>query len=48
MVNGIVNICFSSSMEHIDWTSACMVPLYKGKGDKYECISFRGISLSSG
>ncbi len=24
-----------------------MVPLYKGKGDKYECTSFRGISLLS-
>ncbi len=28
----------------IDWTSTCVVPLYKGKGDKYECTSFRGIS----
>uniref|UniRef100_A0A3P9JM39 ribonuclease H n=1 Tax=Oryzias latipes TaxID=8090 RepID=A0A3P9JM39_ORYLA len=27
--------------------SACVVPLYKGKGDKYECGSFRGISLLS-
>ncbi len=24
-----------------------MVPLYKGKGDKYECTNFRGISLLS-
>ncbi len=24
-----------------------MVPLYKGKGDKFECSSFRGISLLS-
>ncbi len=30
-----------------DWTSACVVPLYKGKGDKYECTSFRGISFLS-
>ncbi len=45
---GLLNICFSSSMVHIDWTSAGMVPLYKGKGDKYECPSFRGMSLSSG
>ncbi len=28
-------------------TSACVVPLYKGKEDKYECTSFRGISLLS-
>ena len=26
---------------------ACMVPLYKGKGDMYECSNFRGISLLS-
>jgi len=31
----------------IDWASACVVPLYKGKGDKYECNSLRGISLLS-
>ncbi len=31
----------------IDWTSACEVPLYNGMGDKYECISFRGLSLLS-
>ncbi len=29
-------------MVPIDWTSACVVPLYKGKGDKYKCASFRG------
>ncbi len=47
MANKIVNICFLSSMVTIDWTSACVVPLYKGKGDKYECTSFRDISLLS-
>ena len=26
---------------------ACMVPLYKGKGDVHECSNFRGISLLS-
>ena len=31
----------------VDWTSACVVPLYKGKGDKNECASLRDISLLS-
>ncbi len=43
----LLNVCFLSSMEPMDWTSACVVPLYKGTGDKYECTSFRGISLLS-
>ena len=30
-----------------DWRSACIVPLYKGKGDKCKCSSFRGISFLS-
>ena len=29
----------------MDWRGACIVPLYKGKGDKYECSNLRGISL---
>ena len=43
----LLNVCFLSSMVPIDWASACVVPLYKGKGDKYDCTSFRGISLLS-
>ena len=31
----------------MDWRGACMVPLYKGKGDKCECSNSRGISLLS-
>ena len=31
----------------MDWVIACMVPLYKGKGDVYECSNFKGISLLS-
>ena len=30
-----------------DWRGACIVPLYKGKGDKCECSNTRGISLLS-
>ncbi len=47
MVNKIVKCMFFSSMVPIDWTKACVVPLYKGKGDKYGCTSFRDINLLS-
>ena len=35
------------SIVPVDWVIACMVPLYKGKGDVHECSNFRGISLLS-
>ena len=31
----------------MEWRSACIAPLYKGKGDKCECSNSRGVSLSS-
>ena len=31
----------------MDWWGACIVPLYKGKGDKCEFSYSRGISLLS-
>ena len=31
----------------MDWRGACIVPLYKGKGDKCECSNSIGISLLS-
>ena len=31
----------------MDWRGACKVPMYKGKGDKFECSNSRGISLLS-
>ena len=34
-------------MVSVDWTSAYVVPMYKGKGNKYECASFKGTSLLS-
>ncbi len=30
-----------------DWTKAIIVPVYKGKGRRGECRSYRGISLLS-
>ena len=27
----------------MDWRGACIVPLYKGKGDKCECSNSRGL-----
>ena len=43
----VFNICFMLSIVLVDWGIACMVPLYKGKGDVHECSNFRGISLLS-
>ena len=31
----------------MDWRGACMVPLYKGYGDKCECSNSRSINLLS-
>ena len=33
----LLNVCFDVGVVPIDWRGACIVPLYKGKGDKYEC-----------
>ena len=43
----VFNVCFMLSIVTVDWVVACMVPLYKGKGDVHECSNFRGISVSS-
>ena len=37
----VFNICFMLSIVPVDWVIACMVPLYKGKGDVHECSDFR-------
>ena len=39
----VFNICFMLSIIPVDWVIACMMPLYKGKGDVHECSNFRGI-----
>ena len=43
----VFNICFMLSIVLVDWVIACMVPLYKGRGDVHECNNFRGMSLLS-
>lgn len=41
------SVCFITSLVPKDWVSACIAPLYKGKGDKHECSNYTGISLLS-
>ena len=43
----LLNICFLLSVVPVDWVRACIVPLFKGKGDVCECCNYRGISLLS-
>ena len=33
----LFKICFMLSIVPVDWVIACMVPLYKGKGDMHKC-----------
>ena len=37
----VFNICFMLSIVPVDWVIACMVPLYKDKGDVHERSNFR-------
>ena len=41
------NGCFREEKVPREWKSACIVPLYKGKGDHLECSNYRRISLLS-
>ena len=43
----LLHLSFDMGVVPIDWRRACIVPLYKGKGDKCECSNSRGISLLS-
>ena len=43
----LFRICMSKGEVPDDWKRACIVPLYKGKGEKSECKNYRGISLLS-
>ena len=40
----LLNLSFDLGDVPMDWSGACIVPLYKGKGDKCECSNSRGIS----
>ena len=41
----LFNGCFREGGVPKEWKSACIVPLYKGKGEHYEFANYRGISL---
>ena len=43
----LLNLSFNMGVVPMDCCGACIVPLYKGKGDKCECSNSRGISLLS-
>ena len=43
----LCNMGFESGIVLEDWKSAVIVPLHKGKGERTECINYRGISLLS-
>ena len=43
----LLNLSFNMGVAPMDWRGAYIVPLYKGKGDKYECSNSRGIGLLS-
>ena len=42
-----LNLSFYMGVVPMYWHGACIVPLYKGKGDKCERSNSRGISLLS-
>jgi hypothetical protein len=43
----LFNICWREGRVPVDFKDACIVPLFKGKGDKLKCENYRGISLLS-
>ena len=40
----IFSRCMESCVVLEDWKTACIVLVYKGKGDRRECANYRGIS----
>ena len=43
----LLNVSFDMGVVPMGWYGACIVPLYKLKGDKCECGNSRGINLLS-
>ena len=43
----LLNLSFDMGVVPMDWRGACIVPLYKGKGDICEGSNSRGISVLS-
>ena len=43
----LLNVIFDKGVVPMDWRGACILPLYKGKGDNCECSKSRGIGLLS-
>src|ERR1044072_7454424 len=41
------NVCWGEGKVPQEWQDACIVPIYKGKGNKMVCKNYRGISLLS-
>ena len=41
----LLNVSFDMGVVPMDWRGACIVPLYKGKGDKCECSNSLGIGM---
>ena len=43
----LLNLSFHMGVVPMDWRGACIVPMYKGKCEKYGCSNSRDISLLS-
>ena len=43
----LLNLSFDMGVVPVDWLGACIVPMYKRKGENCECSNSRGISLLS-
>ena len=42
----LLNASFDMGVVPMNWRGACIMPRYKGKGDKCECITREGLICS--